>query len=47
VDLFGTNIRILTNEKIEKDFGELLDINFPKEEVFLFNYDDGRRITLA
>jgi multiple sugar transport system ATP-binding protein len=45
VDLFGTNVRILTNEKVEKTFGEPLDINFPKKEVFLFNRDDGKRIS--
>ncbi len=45
VDLLGANIRILTNEKVTKEYGELLDINFPKKEVFLFNREDGKRIT--
>jgi len=44
VELLGTNIRILTNEKVTKDFGEALDINFPKEDVFLFNKENGKRI---
>jgi multiple sugar transport system ATP-binding protein len=44
VDLLGAIVRILTNKKIIKEYGELLDINFPKNEVFLFNKEDGKRI---
>lgn len=44
VDLLGINIRILTNEKVARRYGDLLDINFPKKEVFIFNKKDGRRL---
>lgn len=44
VDLLGTNIRVLTNEKISKAYGDILDINFPKKEVLIFSKKDGRRV---
>ena len=44
VELLGANVRILTNEKVIKGFGDTLDLNFPKEETFLFNRENGKRI---
>jgi multiple sugar transport system ATP-binding protein len=44
VDFLGTAVRILTNEKVRKNFGDRLDVNFSKKEIFLFNGEDGKRI---
>ncbi len=44
VDMTGTVLRILTNEKLKKSYGDALDVNFAKKDTFLFNRDDGNRI---
>jgi multiple sugar transport system ATP-binding protein len=44
LDMLGTVVRILTSEKVRKEYGEALDISFAKKEVFLFNREDGKRI---
>jgi multiple sugar transport system ATP-binding protein len=44
VDMLGTVVRILTSQKIKKEYGDLLDVNFAKKEIFLFNRGDGKRI---
>jgi multiple sugar transport system ATP-binding protein len=44
VDMLGTVVRVLTNERIDKEYGDLLDVNFAKKEIFLFNRENGKRI---
>jgi len=44
VDLFGANLRILTNEKVHLKYGDTVDINFSRKEVLLFTKKDGKRV---
>jgi len=44
VDLFGSNIRMITNEIVHKEYGDEINISFSKNDVLLFGRDNGKRI---
>lgn len=46
IDLEGFNIRALTNENVHSAFGAAMDISFSKNDLFLFDKRDGKRIVV-
>jgi multiple sugar transport system ATP-binding protein len=44
VDMLGTVVRLLTNEKVSKEYGDALDVSFARKDLFLFNKADGMRV---
>jgi multiple sugar transport system ATP-binding protein len=44
IDFEGMTIRLITNEVVNLDFGEKVDFNFAREDIFLFSKSSGNRI---
>jgi len=44
IDFEGMTIRLATNEDVQMDYGEGIDFNFSKKDMFLFNKSSGKRI---
>jgi multiple sugar transport system ATP-binding protein len=44
IDLFGSNIRMITNETVHEEYGDEIDIYFAKKDVLLFGRDNVKRI---
>ena len=44
IDFEGMTIRLITNEVVDLDFGEKVDFNFAREDIFLFSKSSGERI---
>lgn len=44
LDLTGLIIRMVTNQVVHKEYGDTLDFNFAKKDVFLFSENTGKRV---
>jgi multiple sugar transport system ATP-binding protein len=44
IDFEGMTIRLITNEAVDLDFGEKVNFNFAREDIFLFGKSSGKRI---
>ncbi len=44
IEFEGMTIRLVTNEVVQLDFGEAVNFNFSREDIFLFSKSSGKRI---
>ena len=44
IDFDGKTIRLATNEVVHLDFGDKINFNFSREDIFLFSKSSGKRI---
>jgi multiple sugar transport system ATP-binding protein len=44
LDFMGMTLRMVTNEPVRAKYGESMDINFSKRDMFLFSGDTGERV---
>ena len=44
LDFLGLTVRMVTNETVHKEYGEMLDFNFSKKDLFLFRKSNGKRV---
>ena len=44
IDFEGMTVRLITNEVVNLDFGEAVNFNFPRKDLFLFSKSSGERI---